>query len=88
MGYENFTDNDSITTNKLLLTLLHFTTYIVNSVNLTAIENATCMSKVLLGYWNKPKVGIKLYKLSNSILNTALGNNSFLFSEYLFPYFL
>ena len=87
MEYENFTDSNSIIINKLLLTLLHFTTTIVNSVNLTAYRNCY-MSKILLGYWNKPKVGIKLYKLSNSILITALGDNSFLFSEYLFPYFL
>ena len=46
--------------NKLLLTLLHFITYIVNSLHLTAYRKCH-MSKVLLGYWNKPKVGIKLY---------------------------
>ena len=85
MEYENLTDSDTIIINKLLLTLLHFVTYIVNSLNLTAYRKCH-MSKVLLAYWNKPKVGIKLYKFS--ILNTALGDNSFLFSEYLFPYFL
>ena len=87
MGYENFTDSDSIVIYKWMLTLLHFITFIVYSLNLIAYRKYH-MSKVLLAYWNKPKVGIKLYKLSNSILNTALGDNSFLFSEYLFPYFL
>ena len=83
MGYENFTDSDSIIINKLLLTLLHLITYIANSLNLTAYRKCHT-SKVLLAYWNKPKVGIKLYKLSNSILNTALV--SFLFTAVVNPY--
>ena len=60
----------------------YYLQYIVNSLNLGAYRKCH-MSKVLLGYWNKPKVGIKLCKFS--ILNTALEDNSFLFSEYLFP---
>ena len=63
MGYENFTDSDSIIFNKLLLSILHFITYIVNSLNLTAYRKCR-MSKVLLACWNKPIVGIKLHKLS------------------------
>ena len=84
MGYGNFTDSDSIIINKLLLTLLHFITYVVNSLNLTAYRKCHT-SRVLLAYWNKPKVGIKLYKLSNSILNTALV--SFLSVAVVDPYF-
>ena len=88
MGYENFTDSDSIIINKLLLTLLHFITYTINFLHLTTYRKCH-ISKVLLAYCNnKPKVGIKLYKLSDSILNAALGDNSFPFSEYLFPYIL
>ena len=41
--------------------------------------------KVLLAYWNKPKVGIKLHTLSNSILNATLV--SFLFIAVVNPYF-
>ena len=74
MGYENFTDNDSI--------IIKFT---VNSLPILTAYRKCHTSKVMLAYWNKRKAGIKLNKLSNKILITVLV--SFLLVAVVNPYF-